>query len=122
MFRTLRLIIRIVAIFFVGLLILAYFTNPTMEEFKQEAKYRFSEMIDSQTDNPTLKLISSIGIDFADNVVEKMVIRQNYYFCSIYTVQLPDGDYKFLGVFHQFIPLQSKNPFDVLIPKAGEHD
>lgn len=96
------------------LLVLAFFTNPGMDEFKNEVKSQLNSKVNDETDNPALGYIAEMGRDFTDQIVDKLVLRKNYYVCSIYTVSLPDGDYLFLGAFHMFYPLQEKNPLDML--------
>ncbi len=120
MFRTVRFVVRVVLVFFIALLVLAFFTNPTMDDFKSEAKSRFNDLIKTQTDNPTLTAIAAMSSSFTDQIIDKMVTRKNYYICSIYTVQLPDGNYSFLGAFHFFYPLQEKNPFEMAKQKIEE--
>jgi len=120
MFRTVRFLIRVVLFFFIALLVLAFFTNPTMDDFKAEAKNRFNSLVESQTDNPTLSYIASMGASFTDQIIDKMVVRKNYYICSIYTVSLPDGDYSFIGAFRYFYPLQEKNPFEMAKQKMEQ--
>lgn len=120
MFRTIRFIFRVVIVFFIALLVLAYFTNPTMDDFKSEAKNKFNDLVQSQTDNPTLTAIASLGTSFTDQIIDKMVTRKNYYICSIYSVELPDGTYSFIGAFHMFFPLQKENPFDMAKQRIEE--
>lgn len=113
MFRTVRFIIRVVLGLLIALLVLAFFTNPTMEDFKVEAKKQFDEMLKPQTDNPALSYIASMSSDFTDQIVDKMVVRKNYYICSIYTVSMPDGDYQILGAYHLFYPIGDKDLFEM---------
>src|SRR5690606_18319093 len=105
-----RFIFRVVIFFFIALLVLAYFTNPTMDDFKSEAKSKLNSLVKSQTDNPTLSAIAALGSSFTDQVIDKMVTRKDYYICSIYTVELPDGDYSFIGAYRMFFPLQKESP------------
>jgi hypothetical protein len=114
MFKLLRLILRIAFIFLIALLVLAFFTNPTLDDFKTEVKSQLNTKVQEETDNPALEYIAEIGIEFTENIVEKMVTRKNYFVCSVYTVSLPDGDYLYLGAFNVFFPLQEKNPLDIL--------
>jgi hypothetical protein len=113
MFKLIRLIVRIAFILFIGLLVLAFFTNPDMEEFKKQAKEQLNSKVNEQTNNPALGYIAELGLEFTDQIIEKMVIRKNYYVCSVFTISLPDGDYSYLGAYHTFVPLQDKNPLDV---------
>lgn len=112
MFKLIRLVFRVVMLAFIALLILAYFTNPTMDDFKAEARSQFGEMVKKQSEDPTLSLIASMSGNFTDQIVDKMVARKEYYICSVYVLELPDGNYSFLGAFRMFFPLQKKNPFE----------
>jgi hypothetical protein len=120
MFRPIRFIFRVVTVFFIALLVLAYFTNPTMDDFKSEAKDKFNNLVQSQTENPTLTAIAALGTSFTDQIIDKMVTRKDYFICSIYTVDLPDGSYSFIGAFRMFFPLQKENPFDMVKQRIEE--
>ncbi len=114
MFKLIRLIFKIAFAIFIAMLVLAFFTNPDMEEFKKEAREQLNSKVNEQTNNPALSYIAEMGLEFTDQILEKMTTRKNYYICSVYSISLPDGDYKFLGAFHTFVPLQEKNPLDIL--------
>jgi hypothetical protein len=114
MFKLIRLIVRISLLMFLLLLALALYTNPDMEEFKSEVREQLNAKVNEETNNPALSYIAEMGSSFTDQIVEKMVVRKNYYVCSVYTLSLPDGDYSFLGAFHLFYPLQEKNPLDIV--------
>jgi hypothetical protein len=94
MFGIIRLIIRISVVVALGLLVLAYFTNPTEQDFKEEVK-------------------NQLKAQFA-NDPDKFLVRKNYFICSMYDVHLPFGEYKYLGAYHVFFPLQKENPLDNL--------
>lgn len=112
MFALIRMIIRIALVMFIGLLVLAFFTNPTREDFALKIKSELDEEIKEQTNNPALQYIAELGLEFSQGIVDKMLERKNYYVCSIFTVHLPDGDYNYLGAYHMFFPLQDINPLD----------
>lgn len=114
MFKLIRLIIKIAFALFVALLVMAFFTNPSMEDFKQEVRDQLNSKVNEQTNNPSLGYIAKLGLEFMDQVVEKMVTRKNYFICSVYSVSLPDGEYRYLGAFYHFVPLQEKNPLDII--------
>ncbi len=114
MFKLLRLIFRIAFVMFIGLLVLAFFTNPSMDDFKAEVKKQLNRKVNEETNNPALSYIAEMGLEFTDNIVDKMVTRKNYFLCSVYTVSLPDGDYNYLGALTVFYPLQEKNPLDMI--------
>lgn len=105
-----RFIFKVASYGFIALLVAAFFTNPTREDFKQEVKTRLDEEFDKHLDNPTMALIVEEGKHFVANMSDKLVTRDNYFICSVYTVQLPTGDYRYLGLFRNFVPLQQDNP------------
>lgn len=96
------------------LLIVSVITNPTREDFASKIKSELEKEVQDQTNNPALKYIAEMGLEFTRQVAEKMIVRKNYYICSVFVVSLPDGDYSYLGAFGTFYPLQDKNPLDQL--------
>ncbi len=100
-----RFIFRTAGMLFIVALIAAYFTNPTVEDFKKEVKERLQGEFQEHLDNPALALIAEEGMDFVADLSEKMVTRDEFYFFSIYTLELPTGDEKFVGIFGKFIPI-----------------
>lgn len=114
MFGLIKMIIRIGLAMLLLLLTLAYFTNPTEAEFKKEIKAQLQKKFETELDNPAISWISKEANDFTDKAVDNFMTRKNYYICSIYDVQLPMGNYRYLGAFHFFYPLQNENPLDML--------
>jgi hypothetical protein len=106
MFGIIRLVIRIAVIIALGMLILAYFTNPTEQDFKEEVK--------QHPENPAAQFLSDTTSDFTETAIDKFLVRKNYFICSMYDVHLPFGEYKYLGAYHTFFPLQKENPLDKL--------
>ena len=100
-----RFIFRTAGMLFIVALIAAYFTNPTVEDFKKEVKERLQGEFQEHLDNPALALIAEEGMDFVADLSEKMVTLDEFYFFSIYTLELPTGDEKFVGIFGKFIPI-----------------
>ncbi len=115
MFSLLRLIFKIAILLSIGLLVLAYFTNPTLEEFKTEVRSRVQNHMDEMIKDPTLSAIASIGASFSDDIVKNMITQKNYYVCSVYTVEMPTGDYEYLGAFHMFFPMQNEDPIEKIM-------
>lgn len=115
MFKLLRLILRIAFFMFLLLLVAAFFTNPTLEDFKAEVRKQVQVQMDSLIDDPTMAVIARMGSQFSDDMVEKLITRKNYYICSVYTIELPTGNYEYLGAFHFFYPLQDENPLETFI-------
>ncbi len=94
------------------MLVLAYFTNPSLEEFKKEVKTQLNSKVSDETGDPSLGFIAELGMEFTDQIIENLVDRKEFYLCSVYTVSLPDGQYRYLGAFRMFYPLQDKDPLE----------
>jgi Domain of unknown function (DUF4359) len=114
MFGIVRLVIRISILVALGLLVLAYFTNPTEQDFKEEVKKQLKSQFASDPENPAAQFLSETTSDFTETAIDKFLVRKNYFVCSLYEVQLPFGDYKYLGAYHLFFPMQEENPLDNL--------
>ncbi len=115
MFSLLRLIIKIAFFLLLLLLVGAYFTNPSLENFKAEVRTQVKSQLDKLSDDPTLSIIASLGADFSDDMVDKLITRKEYYICSVYVIELPTGNYEYLGAFKIFYPLQDENPMEKFI-------
>ncbi|MFZ4784879.1 MAG: DUF4359 domain-containing protein [Flavobacteriales bacterium] len=112
-----RLIFRIGFALFIAALIFAAFTNPTQADFNNEVETRLQQEFDEHLDNPLLAMAAQESKSFAVDLAEKMTNRDNYFVCSIFTLQTPKGDYRFLGAFNHFVPLQSEDPLDDVFEK-----
>jgi hypothetical protein len=114
MFGIIRLIIRISILVALGLLVLAYFTNPTEQDFKEEVKEQLKSQFAQDPENPAAQFLSDTTSDFTESAIDKFLVRKNFFICSLYEVQLPFGEYKYLGAYNLFFPLQTDNPLDNL--------
>lgn len=89
-----------------------YFTNPDKREFRDWSERKMEERLSKQGEGDLNDLLggilSTIGSQFSSAITQ----RDNYQLCSVFTVDLGDEDYLYLGVFGQFIPLQFDQPFD----------
>ncbi len=117
MFKLLRLVVKVTLVGFLLLLIAAFLTNPTKEEFKQEVAQRLKSKFSNELKNPSLAKIAEEVNKFADQAADNLIVHKNYYICSVFEVELPDGQYNYLGAFHFFYPLQDANPLDNLLDK-----
>lgn len=120
MFSLIRLIIKIAFILLVGLLVLAFFTNPTLDDYKREAKSKIKEQFDLLATDPTLKKVSGIGETFSEGLIDNMMHRKNYYVCSVFTIETPAGNYDYLGAYNFFYPLQDDDPLQKFIQTINE--
>lgn len=106
-----RFIFRTAGFLFIITLIAAYFTNPTLEDFKQEVKTYLKKEYETELSNPALALIAEDSLAFVDDLADKLVKRDDYYFFSLYTIELPTGNAQFLGLFGHFAPING-NPLE----------
>ncbi len=117
MMRFLRLVLKISLVLLVILLIAAYFTNPTKEQFAHRIAELLREKLGGETIATPLGEISGDMDGVVKDMVDGMVERENYHICSIFSVQVPFGPtYKYLGALGQFIPLQEGNPLESPVP------
>ena len=114
MFGTIRLVIRIAVLVALGLLVLAYFTNPTEKDFKEEVKKQLKLKFAADPENPAAQFLSDTTSDFTETAIDKFLVRKNYFICSMYNVHLPFGEYSYLGAYRMFFPLQKENPIESL--------
>jgi hypothetical protein len=108
----LKVVLKVALFALPALWVIAFMTNPTKDDFSKKIKTELEKEVNEQTDNPALKYIAELGLEFTQQVAEKMVVRENYYICSVFKVSLPDGEYAYLGAFNQYYPLQDKNPLE----------
>ncbi|MFY8137678.1 MAG: DUF4359 domain-containing protein [Flavobacteriales bacterium] len=105
-----RFILRVAFYALIILLIAAFFLNPTQDDFKKVVQEKLTSEFTEHLDNPNLELIVEEGTEFVSQLTDNLVKRDDYYICSVYTIELPTGEYRFLGAFKNFIPLQKENP------------
>lgn len=112
-----RFIFRLASIIFIALIVIAFFTNPSKEDFQKEVEKRMQEEFDEHLDNPLLAMAAEESKSFASSMATKLTTRDNYGICSVYTLELPTGNYRFIGAFKTFIPLQESNPLKDVFDK-----
>lgn len=112
-----RFIFRLASIMFLALIVIAFFTNPSKEDFQKEVETRMQAEFDEHLDNPLLAMAAEESKSFASSMASKLTVRDNYGICSIYTLELPTGNYRYLGAFKNFIPLQETNPLKDVFDK-----
>lgn len=92
-----------------------YFFNPTREDFKQFVEDRLEEKMQEEGIEGELgDLLSGGASKLAAGVVDKMTERKDFLLFSIYEIPMSDEEYKYLGIFKIFIPLQEKQPTELL--------
>lgn len=103
-----KLIIAIILI--AGLL---FATNPDKGDFDEWVKGKLEERVDESVDNEDVdNVFGDIFAGVGSWISSKMTTEKNYYLVSIYTVDLGDEEYNYLGILKTFVPLQAENPLD----------
>jgi len=92
------------------LLATAAVTNPTEEDFGEVVAERLNAEYQDQLDNPAFKAIAEEATTFAAAASKNLIHRENYVICSIFTIDLPYGKYRYFGAFTTFVPLQKEDP------------
>ncbi|MFN8698943.1 MAG: hypothetical protein ACK500_10760 [Flavobacteriales bacterium] len=110
MFGILRFLFRTLFVLLIVAAVVGYFTNPTRADFAEKAD---TELRKRLGENGMPEEISEARASLTRQVIEGMVRHTNYHICGVFTISVPmDKDYSFLGVFGQFIPLQSDTPLE----------
>lgn len=103
-----KLIIAIVLIS--GLL---YATNPDKGDFDAWVKGKLADRVEeSLNDTDVDAFFGTVFSGVGSWVSSKMATEKNYYLLSVYTIDLGEEEYNYLGIFKTFVPLQAENPLD----------
>ncbi len=105
-------ILILTAAFFLILMLVAGFTKPTRDHFLKDAQTKVMEMAGSISTAPVMVDGVKMQQDYLMLAMEKTVHSQDFYFFNVQSFELGDGEYKYLGVFGHFFPLQKQNPLD----------
>lgn len=90
------------------LLTAMYFTNPTKDDFVKFVKNH----LDNQVENAGMMQAMMLKM-FSQKISEMaatMTVRTDCFVFSVYTVEMGDETYRYLGIFTTFVPLQTKSP------------
>jgi hypothetical protein len=96
-------------LFFI-LIVVAYFTKTSKQEFTSLATSEWEKYNDKMSSDPVMEDVMAVQNEFMTKAIDKLVRCDDYFFFSKFTLQLADGDYQYIGLFHQVIPLQNANP------------
>lgn len=92
------------------MLVAAAITNPSEDDFGREVAKRLNAEYKDQLENPAFKAIAEEATSFAAAASKNLTQRDNYLICSVFTLDLPYGKYRYFGAFTTFVPLQSDDP------------
>lgn len=101
-----KLIVAIVLI--AGLL---FATNPDKRDFDDWVKEKLQDRVDESVGGGD-DLLGNVLSGLGSWVSSKMTTEKNFYLASVYTVDLGDEQYSYLGICKTFVPLQADNPLD----------
>jgi hypothetical protein len=92
---------------------LLYATNPDKRDFDEWVKGKLADRVEeSSNDTDVDAFFGSIFSNVGSWVSSKMTTEKNYYLVSIYTADLGEEQYNYLGIFKTFVPLQAENPLE----------
>lgn len=94
--------------FLVLIAIILYLTNPSTNQFKQYLEDEFISQISNNQDSKSAlmasKILATKPIDYIkDFFVDGLTKRDDYYFISIYKLNVLDNQLVFIGIFNNFI-------------------
>jgi hypothetical protein len=99
-------------LFFVFIVVLSFFTKTSQHEFQEKALQEWRKYNDQMAANPVMEDVSEVQNEFMTRALQQLVVTDDYGIFTLFTLHLADGDYQYLGVFHQIIPLQEANPIN----------
>jgi hypothetical protein len=97
-------------VFFVLMLIAARWTKPDEGKFLHIAQEKINDHADGLSKDPVMIDVVKIQKDFIFQALSKLLVTKEYYFFTVHSITLGDGEFRYLGVFGTFIPLQSEDP------------
>lgn len=93
-----------------ALVVACIMLNPTTSDFKTEVRQRLLENWEDDGQEG-MKEVHDLAVQMVDAAMDRMTVRTNYGVCSLYTVEYPGGDLRYLGLLGWIIPLQRDEPF-----------
>ena len=110
---------RVIIVSFTLVLLLiavAIFTKTTQQEFTDVALEQWKQYSAQFSSDPVMEDVVALQNDFMLKALNRLVKSDDYVLFSKFTLQLADGEYEYIGVFHQVIPLQAANPITQFYP------
>jgi len=92
------------------LMVVAFFTKTTQEEFTKVALEQWEQYSAQFSSDPVMEDVATLQNEFMMKAINRLVEIDDYVLFSKFTLQLADGEYEYIGIFHQVIPLQETNP------------
>jgi len=98
--------------FLILLLVVGYWTKPSRQDFLEQAKSKITALAADISNDPVMVDVVKMQQDYLMMALEKTVHSKDFFFFSVQSFELGDGQYQYVGVFGKFIPMQSDNPLD----------
>lgn len=90
---------------------LLYATNPDKDDFVAWSKEKMNEQLkESAEENGIQEALNDVLSGVGGLLGSALTTEKNYYFFSIYTVDLGSDEYRYLGILKFFVPLQTETP------------
>jgi hypothetical protein len=96
--------IGLIILIFVGILLFS--TNPTEFEFKQFIKEDLKSQ--SRAEKGLAGALMELLAGPTSSLIGTTVVREDYYICSKYTIEVMDDHYEYLGIFRHFYKIYQK--------------
>lgn len=90
----------IIIVTLIILMVVSFSTNPGYNDYKEWFKYQVYEDMSDKSE-----LEKSFYGFFADVISDAAVVRKDYKFYSLYTIDTDELQFKVLGLFNNFIVL-----------------
>lgn len=92
------------------LMVVAFITKTTQEEFTKVAMEQWELYSAQFSSDPVMADVVTLQNEFMMKAINRLVRCDDYLLFSKFTLELADGEYEYIGIFHQVIPLQKTNP------------
>jgi len=97
-------------VFLILMLFLAFLTKPDEEKFLTKAQAEINIRAESLSKDPVMLDVVKIQKDFIFQALSKLLETKSYWFFTVHTITLGDGEFRYLGLYGTFIPLQKEDP------------
>jgi len=97
--------------------VVALFTCPDKSDFKDFVGKKVEDQLKKQQEGDSSllqELINPVLVSGAAIIAAEMADEEDYHVCKVFTVRYKREDYKYVGIFTTFLPLQIKTPLDAM--------
>ena len=105
-------VLILTTIFLLVLLVAAGLTKPTRQDFLTQAQSQVMAAASEISSDPVMVDVVKMQEDYLMLAFEKTIHSKDFYFFNVQSFQLGDGEYRYIGVFGHYFPLQNQNPLN----------